>query len=132
MGGGVGPHAHHAFAQGAVDPQHGGQGGHRSDDDHERNEHAEPDEPALGVVVQQRPDPREEGEETQHEGGQEWNGDKPELAHHLAVEQARADEVGQIAVEPLHAVEQRARLLARLELGQDLLHDVVPDRRVHG
>ncbi len=126
----VRPHAHDALAQRPVHPQHGR---HRGDGRHHHHQcHQEPeaDQPPLRMVVQEGSDAGEEGEKAQHQGRQERDGDEPELAHHLAVEQARPDEVGQVAVEPLHAVEQRARPLPRLELGQQLLHDMVAERRV--
>ncbi len=81
-------------------------------------------------MVQQGPDPREEREEAQHQRGQERNGHEPNLAHHLAVEEARAHEVRHVAVEPLHPVEERARCLARFDLRQELLYHVMPEGRV--
>ena len=53
------------------------------------------------------------------------------LPDDLAVEEARPDEVGDVPVEPLHPLEQRARRLARLELGQQVADHVVAEGGVH-
>ena len=81
-------------------------------------------------MVQQGPTPGKKARKRSSSAATKGMARSQSLPDHLAVEEAGSDEVGQVAVEPLHAVEQRARVLAGLELGQHLLDDVVTERRV--
>ena len=105
----IGPGADGRLPQGAVHPQQGGRRSHAGHDDDEGDEQAEPEQPPLGVMVEQLVDAGEEGEEAQEQDGHEGHGGQPQLADDLAVEEPRPDEVGHVAVEPLDALEEGAR-----------------------
>ena len=107
VGGRVGPGAHRRLAQGPVDPEQGGHGGHRGHGGHEDHQEPEARQPADRVVVEQSAHPGEEGQQAQQDDGHERDGHQPQLADDLAVEEAGPDEVGDVAVEPLDALEQR-------------------------
>jgi hypothetical protein len=130
VGGRVAALADRGVGQGAVDPEHGGDPRYRGDQRDRDDQDAEPDQPALTVMAQQRPDPRHEGQEAQHERRRERHRQPPQPARHHAVEQARSQESARIPVAPPDAFEQRAGVVAGHELRQDLPDDVVPERRV--
>jgi hypothetical protein len=127
----VGPLVEGAFPQRLVDPEHGGQGGHHRHHHDEEDQQPEGDQPPLAVVLQQRPEAGDEGQEPEQEGSDERDGQEPELADDLAVEEPGADEAGRFAVQPLHPVEQRTGVLAGRQLGQHLADDVMAERGVH-
>ncbi len=75
-------------------------------------------------------EPREEGEQPEQGNGHKGDGDQPQLPDDLPVEEAGADEIRRVPVEPLDSFEQRAAGLTRLELGQQVTDHVVAERGV--
>ena len=102
------PGGHRCLPEGTVDPQQGGGGGHAGHDHHKQYQDAETDEPASRMLVQQVPDTGKEREQAEQEKGDERHGQQPYLADELPVEEPRTDELGDVAVEGLHVLEQRA------------------------
>ena len=128
----VAPLGDRGVGQCAVDPEHRGDSRHRGDDRDRDHEDAERDQPPLGVMAKQRLDSWHEGKEAQHQSRRERHGQPPQTSHDLAVEETGSEESGGIPVAPLDPLEQRAGLLTGRELGEDLPHDVVAQRRVDG
>ncbi len=95
-----------------------------------RHQDAEADDPAGGMVMEQAAHAGEKGEQAQQQDGHEGDGEQPELADDLAVEEAGTDELGDVPVEALHVLEQGPGRLPRLELGEQVADHVVAERCV--
>ena len=132
VAGRVGAATHRCLLEGTIHPQQGGPRGDGGDQHHEDHQQAEGEQPAVGVVAEEVTDPGQEGEQPEQQDGDERDGDQPQLADDLAVEEARAHEVGDVAVEPLHPFEQGPLGLARLQLGHQVADDVMAEGGVHG
>ena len=124
------PLADRGVGQGAVDPEHGGDGGRRGDDRDAHDQDAEHDQPPLGVMAQQRLDARREGQQAQQQRGRERHRQPPQPPGHHPIQQARPQEGGRITVGPPDPLQQRAGLVAGRQLGQHLPDDVVAQRGV--
>ncbi len=122
--------ADRCVGQGPVDPEHGRDSGHCGDERDAHDQDAEHDQPPLGVIMQQRPDARDEGHDAQQQGRRERHGQPPQPAGHHPVQQPRAQEGGRVTVGPPDAFQQGAGLVPGGQLGQHLPDHVVAQRSV--